>query len=288
MAHQSFAIGELEIVRVVELEFPLGPEILPIGRDPRALAGACEWAKPHFVTEAGEIVFALSALGVVSQGKRLLIDPCCSFDLRRENPDIAERAAAFLDQALPAAGFAPEDVDLVVNTHLDGVGWNVRPGPDGWRPAFPKARHLWPRLDIEAALDQRGRTLERAKDASSLASLLEADVIERVDAPFAVTPEIRMSPSPGHTSGNTDIWIESGGECAVVVGDHILSPLQCADPDWTGLDEHPDESPRIRRALLQECAARDALMIGPHFGSPGAGRVRPVGDSWRLEACPAD
>ena len=56
------------------------------------------------------------------------------------------------------------------------------------------------------------------------------------------------------------------------------------DPEWTGLDQHPDESPAIRRALLQECAARNALMIGVHFGSPGAGRVRPIGDAWRLEA----
>ena len=109
-------------------------------------------------------------------------------------------------------------------------------------------------------------------------------MIDRIDAPYSITPEITMHPSPGHTSGNTDIWIESDGECAVLVGDHILNPLQCADPEWTGLDEHPDASPRIRRALLQDCAARNALMIGPHFGGPGAGRVRPLGDSWLLEA----
>ena len=71
---------------------------------------------------------------------------------------------------------------------------------------------------------------------------------------------------------------------AVVVGDHVLSPLQCADPDWAGLDMDPAASPRLRRTLLAECAERGTLMIGPHFGSPGAGRVRARGNAWVLDA----
>jgi glyoxylase-like metal-dependent hydrolase (beta-lactamase superfamily II) len=287
MSIQRYRVGGLEIVRAVELEIPLGPAILPIGRNPAALSAACDWARPHFVTEAGDVIFALSALGVVSEGVRVVIDPCCSFDLRRENPDIEERAAHLLDQLLPEAGFAPETVDLVVNTHFDGVGWNVRPRDGRWVPAFPNARHVWPRIDIDSALAPSTPAEDREAAARVLAPLLDAGLLDRVDAPHAVTSQISMHPSPGHTSGNTDIWIESGGESAVVVGDHLVNPLQCSDPDWTGLDENPSQSPGIRRALLQECAARDALMIGPHFGSPGAGRVRPVGDSWRLEALPA-
>lgn len=275
MTSQTYEIGALEIVRVVELEFPLGPAILPIGREPEALVAACDWAKPHFVTESGEVVFALSATCLVSDGKRIVVDPCCSFDLRRNNPDIAERAAALLDQALPEAGFAPDGIDLVVNTHLDGVGWNVRPGADGWKPAFPNARHIWPRADIDSAL--------KAGADDALQPLLQAGVLDLIDPPYFVTTEISMLPSPGHTTGNTDIWIESHDECAVIVGDHLVNPMQCTDPDWAGLDEHPHASPAIRHALLQECAARNALMIGPHFGSPGAGRVRPIGDAWRLE-----
>jgi glyoxylase-like metal-dependent hydrolase (beta-lactamase superfamily II) len=284
MTTQRYRIGDLEIVRVVELEFPLGPAILPIGKHPAALVARCEWARPHFVTESGDVIFALSALGVVSEGVRIVIDPCCSFDLRRGNPDIEERAAALLDEGLPAAGFAPDSIDLVVNTHFDGVGWNLRPRGDQWVPAFPNARHLWPRLDIEPALDPQNQSPDCEAARAALAPLLEADILDLVDAPHAITSQVTMHPSPGHTHGNTDIWIEAGGASAVVVGDHLVNPIQCSDPDWTGLDENPDASPGIRRALLQECSARNALMIGPHFGSPGAGRVRPVGDAWRLDA----
>lgn len=279
---QVFEVGALRVVRVVELEFPLGRAILPIGREPEKLARACSWAKPHFVTPDGDVVFALTALGVVSAGRRIVIDPCCSFDLRRENPDIAERAAAVLDDLLPAAGFAPKDVDLVLNTHLDGVGWNVRPGPAGWVPAFPNARHLWTRTELERA--EREDAEPSGGDYASLAPLRESGQLEAVDASYRVTPEITFRPSPGHTEGNVDIWIESEGESAVAVGDHVLNPMQCADPEYTGLDQMTEAAPGIRRALLEECARRDTLVIGPHFGSPGAGRARPDGDVWRLEA----
>ena len=286
MTSQTFKVGDLELVRVVELEFPLAPTILPIGREPTALVARSTWARPHFVTEGGDIVFALSALALVSGGQRIVIDPCLSFDLRRENPDIAERAAALLDDLLPAAGFAPDRVDLVLNTHVDGVGWNVRPRPEGWVPSFPNARALFTRLEIE-----RVRAAEhpaQARDAQSLAPLFEAGLVDAVEAPLQLTPEISLRPSPGHTVGNVDIWIESQGESAVVVGDHILNPLQCADPDWTDLDAQAERAPSVRRALLEECAARDTLVIGPHFGSPGAGRVRADGATWRLDRVPAD
>jgi len=282
---QVFEVGELRIVRVLELEFPLGPAILPIGRDPAALVDSCTWAKPHFVTDSGDIVFALSAIGVVSDGRRIVIDPCCSFDLRRNNPDIAERAAALLDDLLPAAGFAPADVDFVLNTHLDGVGWNVRPGADGgsgWVPGFPRARHLWTQLEIDRV--RRGDDDAARRDSTALEPLASADVLELVEPSHHVTAEISFRPSPGHTVGNVDIWIESQGESAVVVGDHLLNPMQCADPDWSGLDAMADAAPGVRRALLKECAERNTLVIGPHFGTPGAGRVRPDGDAWRLEA----
>ena len=277
---QHFKIGGLEITRVLELEFPLGPAILPIGRDPAALATACEWAKPHFVTPSGEIIFALSAIGLVSAGKRVVIDPCCSFDLRRGNPDIAERAAAMLDELLPAAGYAPEDVDLVLNTHIDGAGWNVRPAETGWIPAFPNARNVYTQIELDRV--ERDAEDSEPGDRASLEPLVAAGAIDGVGADHQVTPEITFRPSPGHTPGNVDIWIESNGETAVIVGDHLLNPIQCADPDWTGLDMADDAAPGIRRALLDECATRNTLVIGPHFGTPGAGRVRPDGDAWRL------
>jgi glyoxylase-like metal-dependent hydrolase (beta-lactamase superfamily II) len=263
------------------MEFALPQSLLAIGTNPSKLVAQSGWAKPHFVSDSGDVIFALTAHGIVSDGKQIIIDPCCSFDLRRDNPDIADLAASMLDGKLPEAGFASDDVDLVINTHIDGVGWNVRPGADGWQRTFLNASSVWTTPELDRVLhDETGENNE----AKALRPLVDAGAIESVPMDHSVTSDISFRPSPGHTHGNVDIWIESAGECAVVVGDNIVNPIQCGDPDFTGLDMAPSDSPGLRRALLEECAERNALVIGPHFGTPGAGRVRRAGDTWRLEA----
>ena len=44
----------------------------------------------------------------------------------------------------------------------------------------------------------------------------------------------------------------------------------------------------VGKKARREGAARGPLLIGPHFGSRGAGRVRANGDAWRLDRVPAD
>jgi hypothetical protein len=63
-----FAVGSIEIVRVLEMEFPLPPSLLAIGTDPAELIAKSSWAEPHFISPGtGHVIFALSALGIVSE-----------------------------------------------------------------------------------------------------------------------------------------------------------------------------------------------------------------------------
>jgi glyoxylase-like metal-dependent hydrolase (beta-lactamase superfamily II) len=50
---------------------------------------------------------------------------------------------------LRAAGVAPDDVDLVLCTHLhaDHVGWNTMLRDGRWVPTFPNAKYLFSRAD---------------------------------------------------------------------------------------------------------------------------------------------
>ena len=52
--------------------------------------------------------------------------------------------------ALRAAGFPPERVDVVVLSHLDGIGMTAVVTPDGgWAPAFPNARVVMTAAELE-------------------------------------------------------------------------------------------------------------------------------------------
>lgn len=275
MTVQRWQIGELEVVSVTEARLPVPPDLLSIGSDPQALIARTDWAHPQHVTDEGHVWFALSATCVESDGRRLVIDPWISFDQRRGQPDAAVQAAKQLD-ALAEAGFPADEVDVVVSTHVDGIGWSTRPEGSAWVPSFPKARYVWTDAEIERVLGD-----DDSGDAQSLAPLLEAGCVDRVQAPHALTRHVRLEAAPGHTPGNVNVWIESGDASAVVVGDMILHPLQMADPDWAGLDLDGAAAARSRRALLAEAETRGTLVIGPHFPEPGAFRVERDGDAWR-------
>jgi glyoxylase-like metal-dependent hydrolase (beta-lactamase superfamily II) len=268
---QRFAVGGLEVVRVLELEVPLPREVLSIGREPDELIARAGWATPRYVTEDGRIRFALAATCVVSDGRRVVIDPCISFDQRKLGDAGVEQADRFFG-SLAKAGFAAAEVDLVLHTHVDGIGWSTRPQGNGWIPGFPNARYLWTASELDRVDDE---------EAQSLQPLLDAGLVDAVTAPVSVTSNVRLEPAPGHTPGNVNVWIEAAGEAAVVVGDLVVHPLQCADPDWTGLDLDGEAAARSRRAVLADAEARSALVIGPHFATPGAFRVVGEGEGWR-------
>ena len=224
-ATTTWNVGGIEIHRVLELEVPVPREVLAIGPDPAELIAREKWATPTWVTPDGQVVFALTATAFVSDGQRVIVDPCISFDQRKDGAEGARQAEVFFAK-LAAAGFPAESVDLVVHTHVDGVGWTTRPGPDGagWRPGVPNARHVWLREEVDRVLGVGG------PEAEGLRVVLDAGLVEPADGAARLTPHLRLDPAPGHTPGNANVWIEAGAAAAVVVGDLLLHPLQCAEP----------------------------------------------------------
>jgi glyoxylase-like metal-dependent hydrolase (beta-lactamase superfamily II) len=94
---------------------------------------------------------------------------------------------------------------------------------------------------------------------------------------------LRLEPTAGHTPGHVSLWIESGGETALVTGDILHHPVQLAEPGWAEIgDEDADEARATRRRLFARAAERGALVLGTHFASRPAGRIVPAGDAWRF------
>jgi glyoxylase-like metal-dependent hydrolase (beta-lactamase superfamily II) len=91
-----------------------------------------------------------------------------------------------------------------------------------------------------------------------------------------ISPEIRLTPSTGHTPGHVSVMIESEGERAVITGDMTHHPCQLAHPDWSLGDDDPQAAALTRSRLFAEWADQPTLVIGTHFPAPTAGHV--VGD----------
>src|SRR3954451_2211054 len=95
---------------------------------------------PFEFPDSGVVLnFEVCGFGIRTVDRRIIVDPWLAFDQNRSQPDAADRWSRVSDR-LQAADLAPDTVDTVVFTHLDGVGWAV--SPDGETPSFANARHL--------------------------------------------------------------------------------------------------------------------------------------------------
>jgi glyoxylase-like metal-dependent hydrolase (beta-lactamase superfamily II) len=268
---RRWQVGAVEVTRVADPDFAL---VLPSEPATAAAVEERTWLGPHWVQPDGSLVVGSSAILVRTPSANVVVDPWLAFD---DPAKLAPRLAA-----LRGAGVDPADVDLVINSHIDGVGANAH--TDG-SPAFPNARYLIPAAEVEDLREGVHGELGRATDGQHpLVGLLEHGVVEPVVGGEQPLPGLHLEEAPGHNRGNVVVWIDSGGEQAVVVGHTFLHPAQIADPDSDRGDRDPVVLAATRRALLERCAETGALLVGPLFADPGAGLVRDTPLGWELVA----
>lgn len=277
----TFQIGDVRITRVVEIEMPTNPIFIYPQMVPEALVRHHSWLRPHFVNDEGRVIMAIQGFAVESEGARILVDTCVGNDKSRQAPFWNQLQLPWLER-LSAAGFTPESIDSVLCTHLhvDHVGWNTRLESGRWVPTFPRARYLFGRDEWE-----HWRAAEPSEHlADSVWPVVQAGVVDLVASDHRLTGEVWLEPTPGHTPGHVSVRIESRGEQAVISGDVMHHPVQCAEPDWTcSFDSDPALAISTRRAFLERFADQPTLVLGTHFATPTAGRIRRDGSVWRFE-----
>jgi glyoxylase-like metal-dependent hydrolase (beta-lactamase superfamily II) len=80
------------------------------------------------------------------------------------------------------------------------------------------------------------------------------------------------------------VRISSQGEEAVITGDLMHHPVQCAEPRWaSNFDTDPDAARSTRRAFLERYAGRRVLVLGTHFATPTGGHIIADGAAFRFE-----
>jgi len=167
--------------------------------------------------------------------------------------------------------------------HVDHVGWNTQLRDGRWVPTFPNAKHVFSRQewDYWAAVHQ-ATPLEHIAD--SVMPIVEAGQAVFVANDYALSDEVWLEPTPGHTPNHVSVHLASNGAHAVITGDMMHSPVQCAELMWVARPDFDRDLARTtRRAFLERYCETDVLICGTHFPSPSLGHIVPHGDAFRFQ-----
>jgi glyoxylase-like metal-dependent hydrolase (beta-lactamase superfamily II) len=189
-----------------------------------------------------------------------------------------------LPEELAAAGVEPDEIDLVVLTHLhlDHIGWNLAWDGDRPRPRFPRARYLVQRADWEL-FAARGDEDDRAAFDRCVAPLQSLGVAELLDGGRVFDDQLGLVHTPGHTPGSQSLLVRSGDDAALLWGDVANHPAQVGEPDWgPASDVQPEVARGTRRRLLDRIESEGMWLAPAHFPEP-FGTVTRAGDGRRWE-----
>jgi glyoxylase-like metal-dependent hydrolase (beta-lactamase superfamily II) len=265
----TWSLGPVSVTRIEE---QLGPASLPperylAGFERALLERHLGWLAPnHYSVERDALVTSVHSWLIRTPHHTILLD-CCAGNHKDRSwlPRFHRLDTPFLER-LRTAGARPEDIDIVLCTHLheDHIGWNTELRDGRWVPTFPRAKYLFSRKE-----DEFWRPAGGIAYRDSVLPVIEAGQAELVDGVHAIGDLLLIEPAPGHTPGHVVLKLRAPGAGALFSGDVIHHPLQVYAPHWnSGFCQLPEEARATRRRVLEHCAESGDLLFPTHFGTP--------------------
>jgi glyoxylase-like metal-dependent hydrolase (beta-lactamase superfamily II) len=179
------------------------------------------WEKKVKADAENYVPVGLNSVVVRTGQHTVLIETGIGNKLPERLIKIFGQPAKLLDN-LNAVGISPEDIDVVINSHLhfDHCGWNTMIKDGRIVPTFPKAKYYAPEGEW-----QHGR-LQLERDAISYMSenydpLIKTGRMELLQGDQQIVPGISVRVFPGHTLHMQAVIIQSGSQTACYISDLI-------------------------------------------------------------------
>jgi glyoxylase-like metal-dependent hydrolase (beta-lactamase superfamily II) len=191
-----------------------------------------------------------------------------------------------LETSLRSAGYAPEQIELVLITHLHSDhagGLTTRDGRRVFSNAevyVAKAENdFWLSAAIAAKAPKEAQEFFQAAQAIST-PYIKAGKWHTFTNSDEIGEGIKIVSLPGHTPGHTGYEFSSKGQRILFWGDIIhAQSVQLTHPEVSVVfDVDPAAAVAMRKKLLPALADGKVLIAGPHMAFPGAGRLRKDGN----------
>jgi glyoxylase-like metal-dependent hydrolase (beta-lactamase superfamily II) len=269
-AISRYPLGDLELISVCDgfIRFDGGAMF---GVVPKVL-----WEKRAPADASNRITLAMRPL-IVRGSRTMLIDAGIGGKDSAKFHDIygVDRARS-LEVTMAEAGVAPEDIDIVLATHLHfdhAGGFTYRDAGGRLRPTFPRAQYIVRRGEWEDAAHTHARN-RASYLADNFVPLAEAGVLQLVDEDATIMPGVKLRRTGGHTMHHQIVLIESKGKAAAFAADLLPTTAHLPDPWIMGFDLYPVDTLAAKQRFVHEAMERDLLVFFEHDPAVAAGYIR--------------
>ena len=265
--------GELELVPLFDGFFRLDGGAM-FGVVPKPL-----WERRAPADDRNRITLGLRPL-LVRGERTMIVDAGIGgkMDAKSESIYAIDRARTLSD-GLAESGLDAAGIEIVLATHLhfDHAGGFTERDPGGaLRPAFPRARYVIQRAELGDATHPHERN-RASYLAENFVPLLDAGVVDFLEADAVVMPGVRVVRTGGHTMHHQIVFVESGGRTAVFAADLVPTAAHIDEPWIMGYDLYPMDTLAFKRTFIREAIDREYLIFFEHDPAIAAGYIRERG-----------
>src|SRR3984957_20280529 len=223
------------------------------------------WSKKVTPDALNRVDAGLNSLLIRTEKKNILVETGIGNKLPDKMAQIYKQPAKLLDN-LHIAGVAPEDIDIVINTHLhfDHCGWNtVRSQDSKIVPTFPHAKYYAPEGEWQYARQPSER------DAISYIPenydpLVASGQMTLLKGGEEIVPGISVKTFPGHTAHMQAVIVESGGRTACYISDLIPTTAHI-DLTWgMSFDLYPLQTIESKKQYYAKAIPEKWLTVFTH------------------------
>ena len=272
---QRLAVGDLEVTSLYDGGGQFEPRWLNGQKKVMTAVASTVQKEPHFL-DGAESGF------LVNTGKQVILVDAGAGQWWGGG------ALGRLETSLRSAGYTPEQVDLVLITHLhsDHIGGlTTRDGRRVFSNAevyVAKAENdFWLSSEIAAKAPKEAQEFFQGAQAIS-APYIKAGRWHTFSSSDEIGEGIKIVPLPGHTPGHTGYEFSSKGQRILFWGDLIhAQSVQLKHPGVSvAFDIDPAAAVATRKKWLPALVEGKLLIAGPHMAFPGAGRLRKDGNAY--------
>jgi glyoxylase-like metal-dependent hydrolase (beta-lactamase superfamily II) len=221
------------------------------------------WSKRTPVDEDNRVPTGLNSILIRTGKKNVLIETGVGNKLPEKMAQIYGQPAKLLDN-LSAAGISPDDIDIVINSHLhfDHCGWNTIREGGKIVPTFPNAKYYAQNGEWEHAHQNQRDAVSYLTD--NYDPLVESGQMQLLHGSHEILPGISVEVFPGHTRDMQAIILKSGRQTACYISDLIPTSAHI-ELNWViGFDLYPLETIDSRKRYYSRAIPEKWLTMFTH------------------------